>query len=128
LARKLCSLIMSWLMAMALRARQPGSALDDLPVRLARAGRRRPPGGGHGVAAAFDPVDTSELVAGFDGSDSVDTPLAVAGFYGGPTPTCRGALMVIEAALVVSRRMPVAASIFRIRSASRVADIRVGAA
>jgi len=72
------------------------------------------PGGGHDVAEAVDSVDTTSLLAGFDGPESVDTPSAVAGFDGGPT--CRGARMAIEAArkyaLAVSRRMPFAASIF----------------
>ena len=41
-------------------------------------------------------MDTTSLLAGFDGSESVDGPPAVAGFDGGPT--CRGALIAIEAA------------------------------
>jgi hypothetical protein len=74
------------------------------------------PGGGHAVFAAAQSVDTTSMLAGFYGSEPVDTPPAVAGFDGSPTCCCRGALMAIEAARryapAVSRRIPVAASIF----------------
>src|SRR4051812_45499984 len=100
-------------MAMALRPRPtPRSMISRYGSHALAAGAR--PGGGHGVTAAVESVDAASPLAGFDGAESVDTPLAVAGFDGGPT--CRGALIAIEAArryaLAVSRRMPVAPSIF----------------
>src|SRR6266700_4258011 len=100
-------------MAMALRPRPTArSMISRYGSHALAAGAR--PGGGHAVIAAVESVDTTSLLAGFDASESVDTPPAVAGFDGGPI--CRGALMAIEAArkyaLAVSRRIPVAASIF----------------
>src|SRR5688500_6379874 len=72
------------------------------------------PGRGHDVIAAVLLLDTTSVLAACVGSESVDTPPAVAGFA--ESATCRGALMAIEAArryaLAVSRRIPVAASIF----------------
>ena len=86
------------------------------------------PGGGHGVFAAVQSVDTTSLLAGFDGSESVDTPPAVAGFDG--SPTCRGALMAIEAARryapAVSRRIHVAASIFVLKCGPRSWRTKIG--
>src|SRR4051812_33762873 len=100
-------------MAMALRPRPTArSMISRYGSHALAAGAR--PGGGHAAAVAIESVDTTSPLAGVDGSASVDGPRAVAGFDGGPT--CRGALIAIEAArryaLAVSRRMPVAASIF----------------
>src|SRR4051812_10695314 len=100
-------------MAMALRPRPTAlSMISRYGSHALAAGAR--PGGGHDVAAAPESVDTPSLLAGLGDSESVDTPPAVAGFDGGPI--CRGALIAIEAArryaLAVSRRMPVAPSIF----------------
>src|SRR4051812_18193768 len=101
-------------MAMALRPRPTArSMISRYGSHALAAGER--PGGGHVAAApAIESVDTTSVLAGFDGSESVDGLPAVAGFEGGPT--CRGALIAIEAArryaLAVSRRIPVAASIF----------------
>src|SRR5216117_2869075 len=102
-------------MAMALRPRPTArSIISRYGSHALAAGAR--PGGGHRFIAAVLSVNTSSLLAGFDGSESVDTPPAVAGFDDSPTCCCRGALMAIEAARryapAVSRRMPVAASIF----------------
>ena len=59
---------------------------------------------------------------------SVDTPPAVAGFDG--SPTCRGALMAIEAARryapAVSRRIHVAASIFVLKCGPRSWRTKIG--
>src|SRR5579872_2748079 len=71
------------------------------------------PGGGRG--AETESVDTPSVLAGFAVAESVDTPPALAGFAG--STTCRGARTAIPAARrytpAVSRRVPVASSIFR---------------
>src|SRR5882724_2028712 len=101
-------------MAMALRPRPTARSMISRYGSQALAPGARPGRGGHGAIAAVQSVDTTSLLAGFDRSESVDTPPAVAGFDG--SPTCRGALMAIAAARryapAVSRRIPVAASIF----------------
>jgi hypothetical protein len=86
-----------------MRSRYGSHALDD--------GARPGVGGG---AGGTESVDTPSGLAGFAAPESVDTPLAVAGFAGGPTPGGRrtGMPAALQYPLDVSRRTPVAASIF----------------
>src|SRR5918912_2189740 len=76
------------------------------------------PGGGR---AKTESVDTPSPLAGFAAAESVDTPPVLAGFAA--STTCRGARTAIPAARrytpAVSRRVPVACSIFRSDQPSR---------
>jgi hypothetical protein len=91
------------------------------------------PGGG---LAAAESVDTPSALAGFTGAESVDTPSVLASFAGvesmdtppalagfAASTTCRGARTAMPAprryAPAVSRRIPVASSIFRSDQPSR---------
>ena len=69
-------------MAIAFRPRPSASSISSRKASQALALGARPGGGGQGARSGS--VDTSPLVAGFAGPESVDTPLAVAGF--GPEP------------------------------------------
>ncbi len=126
------------------RGRRPGPArspsrcgprqrlLDQLAVRLARARARRPRR--PGTPACAESVDTSAVVAGFAGPESVDTPSEMAGFEPrvGGHPLGNGRFWrrrrprpatampaAFRYALAVSRRTPVASSMRRSDQPSR---------
>src|SRR5258708_6990916 len=78
-------------MATALRPRPSASTITSRKGSQALRLGARAGGGGHGAPPG--PADTSPVMAGFEGSESVDTPPVMAGF-GGPgsvdTPVVAG--------------------------------------